>query len=252
VPVHKTAQHGFIRGDVYEAGRPSYPAEVTDALGITAESAVCDLGCGTGKFTRLLPPTRAKVVGVEPLPAMLVEFRTQMNNVPVVAGVAEHLPLRDRVFDVVVCASVFHWLSYDLALPEIHRVLRPGGRLGIVWNRRDELTGWPLEFWRITERHRGDTPGYRTDVWRRALEGSPFFGPIEEQWFENVQRADREGVIARVASISFIETLPENTREEVLDEARRFLATHPDTRGRSEFELPYKTVVYTAARVNGS
>ena len=252
MPVHETAKQGFVRGDIYEAGRPDYPSGVTKALGITAQTTVCDLGCGTGKFTRLVPPTGASVVGVEPLPAMLSEFRKQTPDVPVVAGVAENLPLRDRTVDVVVCASVFHWLSFDLALPEIHRVLRPGGRLGIVWNRRDQLTGWAREFWEITERHRGDTPGYRSSEWRHALEGSPMFGLIAEQWFEHVQRVDREGVIARVASISFIQTLPDEKREAVLDESRRFLDTHRDTRDRSTFELPYKTVVYTAERINGS
>ena len=246
--VHETAKRGFVRGDVYEAGRPAYPAEVTAALGISTGTTICDLGCGTGKFTRLIPPTGATVVGVEPLPAMLDEFRERTPNVPVVAGVAESMPIRDAVFDIVACASVFHWLSYDRALPEIHRVLRRGGRLAIVWNRRDELTGWAAEFWSITEAHRGDTPGYRSGVWRNVLESSPLFGPISERWFDHVQHTDRDGVIARVASISFIETLPPAEREAVLDESRRFLDTHPDTRDATEFALPYKTVVYTTER----
>jgi SAM-dependent methyltransferase len=250
--VHKTAKHGFVRGDVYEAGRPSYPPAVVTALVINAATRVCDLGCGTGKFTRLVRPSGAKVIGVEPLPAMLSEFRKQTADVPVVAGVGEALPLRGSVFDVVVCASVFHWLAYDLALPEIHRVLRPGGRLGIVWNRRDDLTGWPAAFWEITEEYRGNTPGYRSDAWRRALDDSPLFGPVAEQWFDHVQRTDHKGAIARVASISFIETLPDDKREAVLDAARRFLAEHPETRDRAELELPYKTTVYTVERINGS
>jgi len=241
--VHPTAAHGF-HGDVYERGRPGYPAGVIGPLGITSDTAVCDLGCGTGKFTRLAADTGARVVGVEPLADMLSVFRRALPDVPVVAGTGEALPLRDETFDVVVCASVFHWLKHDIALPEIHRVLRHGGHLGIVWNRRDKVTGWSADFWGITEAHRGDTPGYRSSAWSDALEASPLFGPRQEHWFDHVQHTDLEGLIARVASISFIETLPDETRQAVLSESRDFLAAHPDTRGRTEFELPYRTAVY--------
>jgi len=247
--VHPTAAHGF-HGDVYERGRPGYPADVIGPLGITSDTAVCDVGCGTGKFTRLAADTGARVVGVEPLTDMVGVFTRALPDVPVVVGIAEALPLRERSFDVVVCASVFHWLNHDLALPEFHRVLRPGGRLGIVWNRRDKLTGWSADFWRITEAHRGDTPGYRSSAWSDALEASDLFGPIEEQWFDHVQRTDVEGLIARVASISFIETLPPAARDAVLQESRDFLATHPDTRDQTVFELPYRTAVYTVSRVD--
>lgn len=251
MPVHPTAARGF-EGNVYERGRPDYPPEVLAPLGISSQSVVCDLGCGTGKFTRLAASTGATVIGVEPLPAMLGVFARETPGIPVAAGVGEALPLRSECFDAVVCASVFHWLRYDDALPEIHRVLRPGGRLGIVWNRRDRISGWSTKFWQITERFRGDTPGYRTDAWRRAIDDSPLFGPIDEHWFDHVQHTDRDGLIARIASISFIETLPADERDEVLDDARRFLDTHPDTRGRSEFELPYRTAAYTAQRVSES
>jgi SAM-dependent methyltransferase len=244
--VHETAKKGFVHGDVYERGRPGYPPAVLGALGISAGIAVCDLGCGTGKFTRLARSAAAYVVGIEPLPAMLSAFRERTPDVPIVGGVAEALPVRDASFDLVVCASAFHWFDHNDALPEIHRVLRPEGRLGIVWNRRDELTGWPAEFWEITEAHRRDTPGYRTGAWRNALETSPLFGSIEEHWFHHVQRTDIDGLLARVASISFIETLP--TKDQVLADARAFLETHPETRDRSEIDLPYRTVAYTTER----
>jgi SAM-dependent methyltransferase len=245
--VHPTAAQGF-HGDVYERGRPDYPAGVLAPLGITAGTTVCDLGCGTGKFTRLVAGTGARVLGVEPLGDMLAVFRRELPDVPAVAGIGEALPLRTESVDVLVCASVFHWLNHELALPEIHRVLRPGGHLGIIWNRRDKLTGWSADFWSITEAHRGDTPGYRSSAWSDALDSSPLFGPREEHWFDHVQHTDVEGLIARVASISFIETLPDETRAAVLRDSRDFLATHPDTRDRTEFELPYRTAVYTARR----
>ncbi len=247
--IHRTAASGFVRPDVYEKGRPDYPVEAVEAISITYRMRVADLGCGTGKFTRLLLDTAAYIVGIEPLPAMLTTFAALLPEIPVVSGTAEAMPLHDATFDVVTCASAFHWFDHARAIPELHRVLAPGGRLAIIWNRRDALTGWAHDFWQITEEHRGDTPGYRSAAWRDALDGSPLFGPITEHSFRHVQRTDLEGLIARVASISFIETLPANTREDVLARARRFVETHPETKDARTFELPYRTALYVTERM---
>jgi SAM-dependent methyltransferase len=240
--IHRTAAEGFVRPEVCEKGRPGYPEGVIDALGVTSETRVVDLGCGTGKLTRMV--AHARTIGIEPLSSMLGGFKRATPGVPVVGGAAEAIPVRDHVVDVVTCASAFHWFDHSRAVPEIHRVLEPGGKLGIIWNRRDKLEGWAAGFWSITERYRGDTPGYRSGAWRQALESSPLFGPIEEHWFEHTQRTDRDGLLARVASISFIETLPDDERVAVLAESMRFLDTHPQTKGRTTFALPYNSVVY--------
>jgi SAM-dependent methyltransferase len=242
--IHPTAAEGFVRPEVYEKGRPGYPEVVVGALGVEASTRVIDLGCGTGKFTRLV--RHAHVLGVEPLATMLGGFRSALPDVPVVSGAAEALPLRDATADVITCASAFHWFDHARALPELRRVLAPDGRLGIIWNRRDKLEGWAAEFWAITERHRGDTPGYRTGAWRAALESSTHFGPIEEHWFEYTQRVDRDGLLARITSISFIETLPGDVRAGVIAESVRLLDSHPETKGRTVFALPYHTVVYVS------
>lgn len=190
------------------------------------------------------------MIGVDPLEAMTTTFRQRCPDVAIAAGTAEAMPFASRSFDVVTCASAFHWFDHDRALPEIHRVLRPGGRLGIVWNRRDRIEGWAAEFWAITEAHRRDTPGYRTGAWRVALESSEQFGPISEYWFDNIQRVDLDGLLARVGSISFIETLPTAERNDVLEHARRFVTTNPETKGLDVFDLPYRTVVYVTRRVD--
>ncbi|HYZ93845.1 MAG TPA: class I SAM-dependent methyltransferase [Actinomycetota bacterium] len=248
--VHPTAARGFNDGVVYEQGRPSYPPEAVTALNISPPHTVVDLGCGTGKFTRLLTPTGARIIGIEPLAIMNEMFRTTCPNVTLLTGVAERLPLRACAVDLITCASAFHWFDHERALPELHRVLRTAGRLAIIWNRRDKLAGWPAEFFAITEQYRGDTPGYRSNAWRDAIDGSALFGPIEERWFDNVQHADLDGLLARVESISFIETLPASEKAAVIARAREFLVTHPDTRGREHFELPYHTALYVTRRLN--
>lgn len=251
--VHLTAARGFTDGELYERGRPGYPPAAIDALKVTDATKIADLGCGTGKLTKLLVDRRARVIGIEPLPAMLSAFTEQCPGTPVISALAEVLPFGDEEFDIVACASAFHWFRHDLAIPEIHRVLKPKGRLAIIWNRRDRLTGqspdWAAGFWAITEEHRHDTPGYRTGAWRTAIEGSRLFGPITEQRFEHIQRTDSEGLLARVMSISFIETLPAAVREEVLQSARRFIEEHPQTRGRDVLELPYSTALYVTQRL---
>lgn len=245
--IHRTAADGFVRPEVYERGRPDYPSGVVEALKITSDTRVLDLGCGTGKLTRMV--AHANVLGVEPLASMRAGFRVATPDLHIVGGTAEAIPVRDSSFDVVTCASAFHWFDHDRALPEIHRCLSPGGRLGVIWNRRDKLEGWAAEFWAITETYRGDTPGYRTNSWREAIERSRLFGPITEHWFDHTQRLDRDGLLARIASISFIEILPDDVRVGVLAEAMRFLDTHPDTKGRTSFALPYHTVVYVTEAV---
>lgn len=190
------------------------------------------------------------MLGIEPLAPMTETFRALCPGVPIVAGTAEAIPFASGAFDVVTCASAFHWFRHDVALPEIHRALKPGGRLGIVWNRRDRLDGWAAEFWNITEAYRGDTPGYRTGAWRKALDASAHFGPIAEHWFDHVQRVDLDGLLARVRSASFIEILPSAERDGVLHRVRRFVETHEATKGREVFELPYHTVVYVTRRVD--
>jgi SAM-dependent methyltransferase len=251
VTVHPTAAKGFVRPDVYERGRPDYPQAAVDALHLDATHIVCDLGCGTGKITGQLAATGATVIGIEPLEGMLAAFVALHPDIEAISGTAEAIPAAGSTFDVVVCASAFHWFDHSRAIGEIHRVLKPHGRLAIVWNRRDKLEGWSKAFWEITEAHRGDTPGYRDGVWRSAIERSALFGPIAEQHFEHTQRTDLDGLLARVASISFIETLPEVTRRRVIDESRRFLQTHPQTEGAETFDLPYRTALYVTERVGG-
>ena len=248
--IHPTAAAGFVDGDLYEQGRPDYPPATLDPLGITTGTTVVDLGCGTGKFTRLLASRGANVTGIEPLPAMLKTFSQRSHGIPVVAGTAEALPIAGGCCEVLTCASAFHWFDHDRALPEIHRVLKTGGRLGVIWNRRDRIEGWSADFWAVTEAYRGATPGYRRPVWRDALIASTHFGDITEHWFDYVQRADMDGMLARVRSASFIEILPAAERDAVLERSREFLLSHPDTRDRDVYELPYRTSVYVVPRLD--
>src|SRR5687768_1642879 len=124
MPVHEVAQRGFDAGaDAYERARPSYPAEAVawfvDNLRISDGARVCDLAAGTGKFTRLITPSGADIIAVEPVEGMSRHLRSAQPEVPVVAGTAEALPFADGSLDAVTVAQAFHWFDEDRAFAEL-------------------------------------------------------------------------------------------------------------------------------------
>ena len=145
-PIHEQASIGFKRAaDAYERGRPEYPAAAVEhlvkTLDIARGSRVVELGAGTGKFTRTLVPTGAEILAVEPVDAMRQKLSELLPGVKMVDGAAEAIPLADASADAVVVAQAFHWFDGERALAEIHRVLKAGGGLGLIWNVRDDSLG---------------------------------------------------------------------------------------------------------------
>ena len=168
-------------------------------------------------------------------------------------GVNELLEFEDGSFDAVFSlSSIEHfgsWADIRRSAEEIGRVLRPGGGLGLLWNDRDTSVPWVARLSELMEPYRRDAPGYRSGAWREAFERTTLFGRLGHAAAWLVHRLPPEGVVARVASVSFIAALPEGGREAVLKEVRNLLATDPQTRGRDEIELPYRTdAFWTRAR----
>jgi SAM-dependent methyltransferase len=246
--VHRSALRGFARAsDAYELGRPGYPpkavARLARELRLRPGRVALDLAAGTGKLTAFLVDTGAEVVAVEPVAEMRALLERELPGVRALAGAAEAIPLDARSVDAVTVGQAFHWFRGDEALTEIHRVLRPGGGLGLVWNVRDTSVSWVARLTAIIEPHRGDAPAYRSGAWREALERTELFGPLREAETRFVHSLTPDGVVARVASVSFIAALPRADREGVLAEVRTLLGTDAVTLGR-EIALPYRTDVY--------
>jgi SAM-dependent methyltransferase len=252
--IHEAAARGFAEAaEAYERGRPGYPPAAVEHLcevaGIGPGRAVLDLAAGTGKLTRLLAPTGAELVAVEPVEGMRAALARTLPEVTALAGTAEDVPLPAASVDAVVAGSAFHWFRGDEALAEIHRVLRPGGRLGLLWNVRDESVPWVAELTEIMEPHRGAAPGYSSGTWREAFGRTPHFSPLRRAAFRHVHRLEPEAVAARVASVSFVAALAESDRAAVLASVRALLARDPATRGREVVELPYRTDVHWCSAV---
>ena len=112
----------------YERGRPSYPPEAIDWLLPRGARHVLDLGAGTGKLTTRLVERGLDVVAVDPIPDMLEVLRTSLPETRALLGTAEEIPLEDNSVDAVLVAQAWHWVDPERAIPEVARVLRPGGR----------------------------------------------------------------------------------------------------------------------------
>jgi SAM-dependent methyltransferase len=251
MPIEPTARVGFQRAaQQYERARPEVPPAALDALvqslGVSDRSTVLELGAGTGKLSRRLAPRAGGYVALEPVAAMRGQFRRAVPEVAVVAGVAERLPVHGSTIDSVVAAQAFHWFDVPRAMGEMHRVLRPEGTVGLVWNVRDESTGWVRQATKILDRYDDRGPRYRSGAWREAWNRTPGFTPLEKQSFSFVQRLDRATALDRFTSVSFIASLEEGRYAEAQAAFQTLLDSHPETAGRVEIELPYQCDVYTS------
>jgi SAM-dependent methyltransferase len=224
-------------------------AWLIENLRIGDGSHVCDLAAGTGKLTRLLAPSGAELIAVEPVEGMSHHLRSVQPDVPVVAGTAEALPLADACFDAVTVAQAFHWFDADRAFGELRRVLRPGGRVGLIWNARDRSVDWVDDLWSIMDRVERKAPWRDHENWRDSALGSrPGFGELHDAEFRHEQELTIDDVVARFASVSHVAVLAPAEREQVLDEVREIMHTHPATAGKERVAIPYRVDAYWCER----
>lgn len=251
--IHEAAARGFEAAvEHYQRGRPGYPDDAVSYLAHELEIAqdrdVVELGAGTGKFTELIVHSGARITSVEPVSAMREALERNCPTVTVLDGTAEEIPVADASADAVVVAQAFHWFDGKRALPEIHRVLRPDGRLGMIWNARDEASDWSEKLTAIFDRLAGDGPRYRDLRWREPFERTEWFGPLHHQVAYHVHEVTREAFLDRVLSVSYVASAPEAEREGVVAEVNDLLDTDPELAGREVIVMPYRTDVYWTQR----
>ena len=252
-PLHDYVSRGFgAATDLYERIRPEYPQAAIDILvrelGIARGRTILDVGAGTGKLTRALVRTGASVIAVEPLSEMRERLAETVPLAVPFDGTAERMAIRDSSVHAIAVAQAFHWFDGDRALAEFHRVLGPGGRVGLIWNVRDRRTPWVDAFDAIVDRVDPDRPDHQTGKWRAAFERTTQFGPLQEREVEHAQTLTPTEIVDRALTVSSITALPHAERERVLDRFRELAATHPDVRGRESVTLPYVTKVYWTER----
>jgi SAM-dependent methyltransferase len=215
----------------YERGRPPYPSAALDWLLPGGTPRVLDLGAGTGKLTRQIRDRGLEVTAVDPSDGMRAELGRVLPGVPVLAGAAEDIPLSAATVEVVLCAQAWHWVDAGRAVPEVARVLSPGGRLGLIWNLRDEREDWVRRLGEII---------MSPELHRPAEIGAPF-GPVESREFTWTHHLDLSRLLDLVASRSYVILLPDDARAALLERVRELAATHPALAGRDTYAMPIVT-----------
>jgi len=252
----------------YARHRPDYPiAAIEWTLEPVAGSArlsaypvrILDLGAGTGKLTSQLSglvvdDQPVGLMAVEPDPQMLAEFRRQLPGVAVVAGRAEAIPLPDACVDAVLAGQAAHWFALERAMPEMARVLVPGGVLAFLWNADDDRVDWVAGLHRATghktvarvtafaERMHDD------DVSAWLASGQDLVSAPEYAEFEHAQVRTADSLIDTLRTHSMFLVMEPAEREAVLADVRAYLATTSQT-AAGEFALPICTFALRAQRL---
>jgi ubiquinone/menaquinone biosynthesis C-methylase UbiE len=224
--------------DAYDRGRPTYPAAAVTWLVGDDPATVLELGAGTGKLTRVLVDQGHDVHATDPDPAMLALLEAHLPGVRTAVAGAEEIPLADASVDVVIAAQAFHWFDLDRALPEIARVLRPGGRICLLWNQRNEKIPWVRRLGAII----GSQEQLRDPA--EALIFSELFGFVEDSEFTHWQTIDRRSIQDLVLSRSNVAVLDEAGRAAKLAEVLAFYDDYG--RGMDGMQLPYVTRCFRA------
>ncbi len=234
--------------DAYERARPEWPAEAARWLVPEGTELIVELGAGTGKLTRAVAALGARVVAVEPDPRMLAVLRGL--GLEGVEGSAEAIPFGDGTADAVVAGSSLHWFELELALPEIHRVLRPGGRFSFAWNHRDDrhsaIAAMAEAVYEAQARTRG--PRWRSRDWPAELAAGGLFQDVERAQFEHVLELPRVALHDHLMSYSGVAALSEDERKPVLSKVAALLDSDESVSGNGTLKLPFVVTAYRTTR----
>lgn len=237
------------RVENYIKYRPGYPGGVIDLLskkcGLTRQTIVADIGCGPGTSSRMFLDNGNRVFGVEPNAAMRASAAEQLLRYPwfiPVDGTAEATSLKSASVDMVVAAQAFHWFDPVNTRIEFLRILKPGGHIVLMWNKR-RLGGTPFlaEYEVFLLKHARDYAEVRHENIDEYKLEAFFQTPYDTVTFENSQVFDLEGLKGRMLSSSYMPTESDAVFPAVAEELSHLFAKHAEN-GR--IKVFYDTRVY--------
>ena len=231
--------------DSYDRYRPAPPAEAVEWMLCADTGRVVDICTGTGSLSRLLARRAGQVISVDLDTRMLAVLRSRSHGAAAVCATGEILPFLTGMADAVLVSSGWHWLDPERAIPEIARVTRPGGVLGVVWSGPDRRVAWVRDL--LGGRHRRDGERTRNQRELSIPAGQPFGGPERRVIEWSLSRTASE-LVGLAGTYSVVITSEPEERDAVRRRAVELTETHPTLQGRSRVELPMRTLCWRAVR----
>jgi SAM-dependent methyltransferase len=235
--------------EAYNELRPQAPLQAVDWLVPTGCEVAVDVGAGTGLFTRTLVGRVAHVIAVEPDARMRKVLTERTPGVSAVEGRGESIPLPDAFADAVFVSSAWHWMDPELAVPEIGRVLRDGGRFGLIWTSRDREVDWVRDLDRLPG---GDAVSrQQAERFRQRLHFDlpepQIFDNIERETFRFVRTMTVDDVVAMVGTYSRAIVASADERAQAQAEARAALEARFS--GADTVDVPMRSWCWRADRI---
>lgn len=224
--------------ELYDRVRPSYPkslfVDLVSLTGMSQQSQVLEVGCGTGQATRSLAVLGCSVTAFEPgaeLAALARQRLAAFSNVQIETSAFEEWDDRGRRFDVLVAASAWHWVDASIGWPRAHEVLRPGGWMAVLGNVVVRHTAEPEAYAETADLHERYSPGnpdwgdppledevrLTNEGWGLVRDPGSLFGPTIVRWYPTVQCFDGTGFADLLRSTSPYRRLDPGVREPLLE-----------------------------------
>jgi SAM-dependent methyltransferase len=240
--------------DEYDRLRSGPSAAALDWLLPEGASDVLEIGAGTGILTRLLAERVDHLTAVEPDERMRAVLAGADPRIQVLAGQAEEIPAGSSSVDVVIAQSAWHWVDEARAIPEVARVLRPGGRLSLVWTGPDRSVEWMRSLWAggiiFSPEEKSDVDSRRK---RRHLVSvdaggdNPFLEP-ETKLFQWARPMSKPDLVALSATYSAVITMDEDARRAHLEGMTRFLDEYQDFADLDTVGVPMRSYCWRATK----
>ncbi len=239
--------------DEYDRLRPAPPSDVLAWLVPEGAREVLELGAGTGILTRLLAARGLHVTACEPDSRMRAVLDAATHGVVVLDGRAERIPVPDASVDLVAAQSAWHWVDESLAVPEVARVLRPGGRLALAWTGTDRTVDWMRTLWaggiKLSAEQSTELDAFRgrRHVVRPDAAGEDPFVEPETKLFEWTRMMTKSDLVALAATYSAVITLEESARRERLEAMSRYLDRLDQFAVHDVIEVPMRSYCWRAS-----
>lgn len=239
------------RVENYVKYRPHYPPEIigylTQRIGLTADAAIADIGCGTGISSRLFLENGNPVTGVEPNAAMrdaAAKYLAGFSQFRLVDGTAEKTTLRNDSADIVLAGQAFHWFDLERTKSEFKRILHAEGHIVLMWNERQlDSTPFLREYEELLIKYSTDYSVVRHDRFDDRLLGGFFDTGVTKAVFENVQNVDFDGLRGRMLSSSYMPNEADPIYPEMMEELASLFAKHSEN---DRINILYDTNVYVS------